>query len=451
MNYLNTPRYDNGYRSVHFNLKQQKCKMKPSQIMLCVNINGCRIRVYTKKKVEPAFWDVSRECCKSSELLSPRVNKRMADLNSALTKIRQGLKVADMKAAEKGEYLTIDDLRSVVGRHARSTKQSRATPRPGSPVDILRRLVDSFDTELSSNGLNGTSTSKKTYLYHWQRLKDFVAETHYDLSDFSALDKTFYQAYLRWLTARKIVSSGKTTHYSASTICISLRAVCNLHRKAYQSGLTDVPEYKDCASICKSHATATKVYLTESDLAALMRHKPGSSKEKAILDMFILASFTGLRISDINRLNEAAVSDGVIRMFQQKTHGYVSIPVLKEIRDLVETYSKSPVGFPRINQGEANRTIKSICKEAGLVETVPVQEYRGGEVSVRNLPKYELVSFHTARRSCITNLFRRGYSPNYIMTMSGHKSISSFQRYIRSNEEELACDFIRELKKTNAV
>ena len=61
------------------------------------------------------------------------------------------------------------------------------------------------------------------------------------------------------------------------------------------------------------------------------------------------------------------------------------------------------------------------------------------------------MSFHTARRSCITNLYRRGYPVNYIMVLSGHRSMQAFQRYMRASSKELMGSFFRLLKKDKAI
>ena len=43
---------------------------------------------------------------------------------------------------------------------------------------------------------------------------------------------------------------------------------------------------------------------------------------------------------------------------------------------------------------------------------------------------------HTARRSLATNLVLRGVSPYVVMKVTGHKSLSSFERYVRLQELE---------------
>ena len=48
-------------------------------------------------------------------------------------------------------------------------------------------------------------------------------------------------------------------------------------------------------------------------------------------------------------------------------------------------------------------------------------------------PIYEQITFHTARRTFITNLVNANISLNAIMKMTGHKKITTLQEYINSD------------------
>jgi hypothetical protein len=51
-----TPKAETKLR-LHFNLKQTRDRDKLTQIMLVTTVNGQRIRVYTKLRIEPRYWD----------------------------------------------------------------------------------------------------------------------------------------------------------------------------------------------------------------------------------------------------------------------------------------------------------------------------------------------------------------------------------------------------------
>lgn len=193
------------------------------------------------------------------------------------------------------------------------------------------------------------------------------------------------------------------------------------------------------------HEAAVKIYLTERELGRLKTVKTLNRSEGQIRDMFLIASYTALRISDINRLNSATFSSDTITIQQQKTKNNVYVPILKEIAELIGKYRQE--SFPILNVSSANSCIKELARRAGIDNMVMIPEIRGGVKTFKKMPKYTQISFHTARRSCITNLYRRGYNANYLMSLSGHKSIASFQRYIKSDAGEMSQEFIKELRK----
>jgi integrase len=54
------------------------------------------------------------------------------------------------------------------------------------------------------------------------------------------------------------------------------------------------------------------------------------------------------------------------------------------------------------------------------------------------MPKYDLITSHTGRRSFCTNMYKRGLPTLMIMSISGHKTEKSFLKYIKVRQEEHA-------------
>ncbi len=81
-----------------------------------------------------------------------------------------------------------------------------------------------------------------------------------------------------------------------------------------------------------------------------------------------------------------------------------------------------------------------------LLPTAPViKSQKGGAFSANSLCQllsrlYDAAGItgatsHSGRRWFITNLAHRGVSPKVIMTLAGHKSLVTTQRYIDVNDE----------------
>ncbi|MBQ7222289.1 MAG: tyrosine-type recombinase/integrase [Bacteroidales bacterium] len=208
--------------------------------------------------------------------------------------------------------------------------------------------------------------------------------------------------------------------------------------------------------------TQTKVYLTIEELSDLynMRLKKGSMKDK-VRDVFLVGCYTGQRISDYGRLtkeNFTYTSKGtkVVSILQEKTNNYVMVPVLTD--KLVHIVEKYNYNLPHLSDVVINRYIKTICKDLSaktpslaekIVTTPTMRELNAEKKGKMTLekdefgnvvkPKYMLVTTHTARRSCITNLYKSQLFSTYqIMSISGHKSESTFWKYLSESTEEIA-------------
>jgi site-specific recombinase XerD len=59
------------------------------------------------------------------------------------------------------------------------------------------------------------------------------------------------------------------------------------------------------------------------------------------------------------------------------------------------------------------------------------------DISNRDVPfkYYELVSFHTARRSFITTLLEKGFSIPEVMKRTGHSKPTTIEQYVNPNEK----------------
>ncbi len=63
--------------------------------------------------------------------------------------------------------------------------------------------------------------------------------------------------------------------------------------------------------------------------------------------------------------------------------------------------------------------------------------YIGKERKEEVKKKYEMVSSHTARRTFITICLKKELHPRYIMPISGHRDIKSFDKYIKLTYTEV--------------
>lgn len=123
---------------------------------------------------------------------------------------------------------------------------------------------------------------------------------------------------------------------------------------------------------------------------------------------------------------------------------------------------KYDYNVPEVLDQSLNRTIKEICKRLSVTvtslgkkeRTVLNLKERRAEVEARKKgeelfeydeqgypirPRWELVANHTARRSCIKNMYlSKKFSVQQMMSVSGHKTETMFYKYVKLSLDEYA-------------
>ena len=182
---------------------------------------------------------------------------------------------------------------------------------------------------------------------------------------------------------------------------------------------------------------ANTIYLTENELAALYALElPANQAE--VRDCFLISCYTGLRYSDISRLNVKHINlkKNTITIVTYKTRNQVVIPIHRIVKEILERYGNRPP-TPQCNQS-TNRMLKKLCEQAGITEVISYTETVGGIHKECTARKCDKVTTHTARRSFATNAYKRNVPTLAIMAITGHKTETSFMKYIRISKEENA-------------
>ena len=427
---------------LHFNLKQMKDAEKLTQIMLVITVNKQRIRIYTKIRIEPKYWNKKTYRCQADFPVSLRERKKLTLVNSLLNKIESSICQGDAKLAEKGKYLTQQIIRKII------VDSQLATKGGVRPIVYLHQLVEEYLNNLNKNGKRGIASTQRTYLTALKRLESFCQSQNFTLQTFEDFNHKFFADFANYLYTCSYQKGKTKKQYTQNTVINTLKVIKNLLHRAYDNEMTDNNYFSKVQTILSSNVSE-QVYLTEKEIQQMAQLKLIHPYELHIRDMFVIACYTALRISDIQKLNTADIRNDHITLYQTKTKEKVDIPILKEIAPLITHYKK--VGFPHIHICKANETIKELARRSGIHENISYKEHRGGTMQIRTQPKWSMISFHTARRSCITNLYKRGYPVNYIMTLSGHRSVQAFQRYMRASSKEVMANFMKLLKKDRAL
>lgn len=174
------------------------------------------------------------------------------------------------------------------------------------------------------------------------------------------------------------------------------------------------------------------IALSPDEIEQLWNYKTKNEMYSKCRDLFLIGYYTGARFSDYSRLTKNNIRNGMVEFYQQKTDEKVVIPASPRLIELLE---RNGGIAPQVVQVVFNRDIKKVAKDAGIGGVVQLSKAKRKDDGSETY-RWEMVSSHTARRSLITNLYKSGVSAKDCMSISGHKSLSSFERYLKISQEQ---------------
>lgn len=249
--------------------------------------------------------------------------------------------------------------------------------------------------------------------------------------DFDAFTMVFYEKFKKYLT---------TNNYSLNTIGNRIKNLKIILKWAHRDGLTnnEIFRHEDFKRI---HEEVETIYLTEEDLLKLYNLDLATQPRLDTLrDTFLIECYTGLRFSDFIQLRPQNITREpggyILTVFTQKTGIKVSIPISPKVLAILAKHDNQTPKV--ITNQKFNEYLKKLAKLAGLTDLVQTARTQGGLRVTRTLEKRELITTHTARRSFATNAYKAGVSTIDIMKMTGHKTETSFMKYIKVSSEETA-------------
>ncbi|WP_322550275.1 tyrosine-type recombinase/integrase [Flavobacterium psychraquaticum] len=154
-------------------------------------------------------------------------------------------------------------------------------------------------------------------------------------------------------------------------------------------------------------------------------------------DLLIFGVWTGLRVSDIKRVNEFNISENRIRIIAtEKTKSTVEIPIHAQLKEVLKRRNNT---LPIITDQNFNKNIKLICQLAKIDEVIlgSVKDPETKRKVRGYYEKYKLISSHTCRRSFVSNHYGK-IDDRTIMAITTHKSYTQYMKYVKTTLSEHA-------------
>ena len=187
------------------------------------------------------------------------------------------------------------------------------------------------------------------------------------------------------------------------------------------------------------------IYLTDEELGKLEKLKLIGFK-KIVRDLFLIGCETGLRYSDYSRLQRAwIISDTLyitpIKTMNQPNVQGLIIPLSGRFKRIMKHY---PEEFPNLGRSQLfhfNTVLRELGEEAKIADLVQLYKSTNTGYDEEQVPKFSLLSSHTARRTFCTLKFLAGMPVESIMRFSGHTTERNFLKYLRLDNELNAAQF----------
>ena len=380
-------------------LKEPKAKAK-ALISLSYYFQNARIVITTGEKIHPRDWNPLKRRPRNTA-------DNCASLTNYLNKLET--KVQEIHLDLRAEFIdvTTSMLKTAVERSLlnRGKKENFMT-------FIARFIVESKAHRKPGSLSVYTSVEKLLLAFSGPK-------------DFNDINPDWFKKYQLYL---------EKEGYSANYIGKNVAIIRELITIAKKQGLTKNDQYRD-TDYKRPHEEVETIYLTASELLRIYQ-MPLSDAQDAVRNRFLIGAYTALRFSDSAKITPDSIREGLIFDKAIKTGGSVVVPIHWVIKQIMEDH---PDGLPSsISNQKTNEALKVICKEAGINTTIVIRKTQGGKVNATTMFKYQMVTTHTARRSAATNMFLAGIPAISIMKITGHRTESSFMKYIRMSSEENA-------------
>lgn len=371
----------------------------------------------TPLKVEPIFWNEKEGRVKNSKYCTYR-----DEVNGALNTIEALIKSFIAKAAASdNEIVSKDSLKNLLDVHF-GKKKAKAS----DFHSFFEAFIEQCDSRLSPRrgGQTIDYKTKREYARTYYYIQEYEKKRKIRL-EFRNIDKMFFNDFVAFL--QDLGLSTNTIWHKT----VSIKAVM---KAANEQELTDNTKYTSFKNVSEE---SQAIALSEKELDLLAQFDfSNSPRLERTRDLFLIGCWTGLRFSDFTRIKQENIKDNMLTIQQQKTNEFVTIPLHPVFITIWNKYNG--VLPANISNQKFNDNLKDVCREAGLKERVMKSITKGGKKQTTVYEKWQLVSSHTARRSFATNLYKSGFPSISIMQITGHKTESSFLKYIKVTKEEHA-------------
>jgi len=376
------------------------------------------LKYSTGLKIKPHQWNNKTYRAKQTS------NFDYISFNTVLDNIETTIK----KLHRENPNSTPEQLKKLLSKELNPNKETAETM-------TLNKFIDKFINDIKTGekktpkGTNYKQGTIETYNSFNKSFQLFQTDSRKQI-DFKDITIEFYNIYTAYLSDMKL---------APNTIGKHIKILKKIMHEADKRKLHNNKEYthEDFKTI---NNKVENIYLSETEIKKLYNLDLSNNIKLDIArDVFLVGCYTAQRFSDYSIINENNIKEynniKYVELIQKKTGEKVIIPIRTELNNILKKYNYN---LPKTHQQKVNKLIKYISKIAEINEITTVKTTKGGLQMKKQVPKYEQITTHTARRSGATNMHLAKISTLDIMKITGHRTESSLLKYIKTSKQETA-------------
>jgi len=369
-----------------------------------ITLNGKRVNISLKQKVDIDSWDPKRQKVKGNGKIAREMNLFLDEIKSSLVQCYRDLKT-------EFRVLTAQLIK------ARFLGEDKKVH---SLLDIIEFHNEKMASKLCAKTLCHYKTSQKYVLAY---VVDEYESKDRHLQDLDYAFVLGFENFLRSYQPKHY--QGKIGNNAVMKHIQRLRKMVTL--AYHMEWIERDPFVKFKPSLEKRE----REFLTDLELESIENLTPSIERLEIVKDLFVFSCYTGISYGDIMKLSPDNIVLGIdgnrwLMAIRNKTGTPFKMPLLPAVESIIEKYRKHPriqyTGsiMPNISNQRLNSYLKEIADLCGITKNL---------------------TFHMARHTFATTVtLSNGVPIETVSKILGHTKLATTQIYARVIEKKISED-----------
>lgn len=365
--------------------------------------------IYTGQRIFLKDWSVKDRLPKDHQ----------GDIFKAIEKLKAAIQQAIRRLEADERPVTPYTVKEQYERSTQAKEEAQQTADKRAKRDAIT-VIKLADQWLENELFRFKASSQKSVKESLKAFTEYLKKAGLATLERKELTREIISGYERYLLEKKKLSDN--THGKRIK-----------HLRWFLKTLEPLPF--DLKSIKIRSSKKAIISLTLSELQKLEAVDASAFIEwQKAKDLFLLGCYTGLRVSDLKRLNKINTQEGFINLKLQKNNKEVKIPIVQECKSILERYDYKA---PKLSEQALNENIKTVCEKAGIITQVSIEETNGGRRVTKNVAKHKVITSHIAGKTFITLAPKKwGLTPAEIAAIVGKDLKTLIGHYFNEQGDE---------------